>query len=96
MGQARWFVCTKDFVCNKCGKENSIMLPLKASNSPDHTLIESFLMNQRLRCENQECREPLSSTGAWEIEEATASQAEVFESNSKSLRVQGDPKHQNS
>lgn len=85
MSQVLWLICTNSFVCRKCGKANSITLPLKASKPIDRRLISFALKSQPLRCKNQDCGEPLPSTDDWEMVEATSSEAAVFESNPKSL-----------
>jgi hypothetical protein len=81
-----WFICTKDFICKKCERSNAITYPLKASNPPIRPLILSALKELPLRCENQECREPLPGSDEWEIVEATPTEAKAFESNPKSER----------
>lgn len=86
MTQDAWFICTKDFVCKKCGRSNSITHSLKASKPLMFSLILTALKDLSLQCVNQECREPLPGTDDWTVVEATPAETEVFESNPKSQR----------
>jgi transcription elongation factor Elf1 len=78
-----WFVCTKDFTCLKCGKVNSVSLPLKASVPVNKKIMNIALADQRIICSNQDCKEPAAS-GGFEIVEATESEIAIFESNPNS------------
>lgn len=79
-----WFICTKTFVCKRCGKSNSITLPLKASNPPNYEMIKMALKDRSFNCDDQSCREPsiVVTADEFEIVPATESEAAAFESNS--------------
>ena len=76
-----WFICTKNFVCGKCGKSNSISRPLKASTPLNKELMQLAMHDQPLVCE--ECNEPFqpAPSDQFEFIPATKSEADVFESN---------------
>lgn len=79
-----WFICTRNFVCQNCGKSNSKPLPVKSSDPANYELIKLALRDQPFLCED--CREPspVVTSDEFEIVRATPSETAAFESDLKS------------
>jgi hypothetical protein len=80
-----WFICTKDFVCKKCGKSNSNTLPMK-THKASRELMKLALREQPLVCSDELCHEPfiMAVSDEYDVVEATPAEAAIFESNPKS------------